>query len=152
MRKRNINEKELIKIAKSSRSMLDASKKLGIPSTTFRRNAKRLGVYKTNQGCKGIKKNNSLYYTKKSFISDALVYGKKRSSKKTKEILIKLKIKKEVCEICGQLPIWNKEKLTLQLHHIDGNCLNNSLDNLIIVCPNCHTQTKFWGFKNRHHV
>lgn len=26
----------------------------------------------------------------------------------------------------------------LEVHHIDGNRKNNNLDNLIILCPNCH--------------
>ena len=29
----------------------------------------------------------------------------------------------------------------MQLHHIDGNNSNNSLDNLQMLCPNCHSQT-----------
>ena len=31
--------------------------------------------------------------------------------------------------------------IVLQLHHKDGNNQNNSLDNLMILCPNCHSQT-----------
>lgn len=34
-----------------------------------------------------------------------------------------------------------------QLHHKDGNKFNHSLDNLIILCPNCHSQTETFGFK-----
>jgi transposase-like protein len=30
----------------------------------------------------------------------------------------------------------------MQLHHIDGNNKNNSLDNLQMLCPNCHSQTE----------
>ena len=32
--------------------------------------------------------------------------------------------------------------LVIQLHHIDGNRDNNSLDNLQMLCPNCHSQTE----------
>lgn len=32
--------------------------------------------------------------------------------------------------------------LVIQLHHIDGNRNNNSLDNLEMLCPNCHSQTE----------
>lgn len=32
--------------------------------------------------------------------------------------------------------------ITLQLHHIDGNPTNNSLNNLQLLCPNCHSQTE----------
>lgn len=53
----------------------------------------------------------------------------------------------ESCSECGQNPIWNNKKLTLQLDHIDGNSDNNSLENLRLLCPNCHTQTDTYGSK-----
>lgn len=44
------------------------------------------------------------------------------------------------CEECG-ISEWQSKPLTLHLDHIDGDNVNNSLDNLRILCPNCHTQT-----------
>ena len=58
-------------------------------------------------------------------------------------------IKKNMCEICGQDTIWQGKSLTLHLDHKDGNKQNNELDNLRILCPNCHTQTETYGFKKR---
>jgi endogenous inhibitor of DNA gyrase (YacG/DUF329 family) len=49
------------------------------------------------------------------------------------------------CALCGQSNVWNNKPLTLQLDHIDGDSDNNSLDNLRLVCPNCHTQTETFG-------
>jgi len=54
----------------------------------------------------------------------------------------------ENCEKCGQGTIWNGEKLTLQLDHIDGNSDNCKLENLRILCPNCHTQTDTFSARN----
>ena len=34
--------------------------------------------------------------------------------------------------------MWLDEEIPLELHHIDGNHYNNSFENLIILCPNCH--------------
>jgi hypothetical protein len=48
------------------------------------------------------------------------------------------------CELCGLSGYWNGKKLTLQLDHIDGNSDNNTLENVRLVCPNCHTQTHTW--------
>lgn len=53
------------------------------------------------------------------------------------------------CQICG----WNKTnpksgKVPLQIHHKDGNCLNNKEENLQLLCPNCHSLTDTFGNLN----
>ena len=50
------------------------------------------------------------------------------------------------CECCG-IESWNNKELVFQMHHKDGNSKNNKLDNLILLCPNCHSQTE--NFSNR---
>ena len=47
----------------------------------------------------------------------------------------------EVHPVTGKVPI--------QLHHIDGNAENNSLDNLTLLCPNCHVLTDSFGNLNK---
>ena len=54
--------------------------------------------------------------------------------------LVKEGVKEYKCEECGVLN-WNNKDISLQLHHKDGNKNNNKLDNLKILCPNCHSQT-----------
>ena len=54
----------------------------------------------------------------------------------------------EQCEICGCVDCMGKP-LKLQVHHRDGNRDNNDLNNLQILCPNCHSQTDTWCAKNR---
>lgn len=51
--------------------------------------------------------------------------------------LIESGIKQNKCEYCG-LSTWMGKKIPLELHHKDFNHYNNSLDNLEILCPNCH--------------
>lgn len=51
------------------------------------------------------------------------------------------------CNICG-LNTWNDEPLVLELEHKDGNHQNNERSNLEALCPNCHSQTKFWRGRN----
>lgn len=51
------------------------------------------------------------------------------------------------CEKCLN-EFWNEAKIPLEIHHKDGNNLNNELDNLQLLCPNCHAQTENWRGKN----
>ena len=45
------------------------------------------------------------------------------------------------CSICGIDPVWNDKELRLQVDHINRNWLDDRLENLRFVCPNCHSQT-----------
>tara|TARA_R110000868_G_scaffold409970_1_gene696727 strand:- start:587 stop:1087 length:501 start_codon:yes stop_codon:yes gene_type:complete len=61
--------------------------------------------------------------------------------------LIKENYKQYKCEICG-IDKWLGKQIALELHHVDGDRYNNSLSNLKILCPNCHSQTDNHGSKN----
>jgi 5-methylcytosine-specific restriction endonuclease McrA len=50
------------------------------------------------------------------------------------------------CKNCG-IAKWQGNPIVLELEHIDGNNRNNSIENLELLCPNCHSQTK--GFRGR---
>lgn len=63
------------------------------------------------------------------------------SSKDLKQRLVSEGLKADVCEACGLTPVWNNKPITLQLHHKNGDHYDNRLDNLQILCPNCHSQT-----------
>ncbi len=50
------------------------------------------------------------------------------------------------CEQCGGCE-WNGQKILLTVEHTDGNIFNDSLDNLLLLCRNCHAQTKAWCWR-----
>lgn len=58
-----------------------------------------------------------------------------------------LKIKEHRCENCG-LDTWLGKKIPLEVHHIDGNRRNNDLNNLQLLCPNCHYLTDTYRGRN----
>ena len=51
------------------------------------------------------------------------------------------------CSCCG-ISEYNKKSISLQIDHIDGNNKNNVKTNIRWLCPNCHSQTHNWGFRN----
>jgi hypothetical protein len=64
---------------------------------------------------------------------------------KKKKILLEQNF---VCQKC-KLNEWNNESLILEFHHIDGNNKNNKKENVVYLCPNCHSQTKNWRNRKR---
>lgn len=66
-----------------------------------------------------------------------------------KDRLIKAGIKENRCERCG-ISEWRGKPLSMQLHHINGDGLDNRLENLELLCANCHSQTSTYGGRNGH--
>jgi len=147
MKKQAISDEQFIEVCNSASSMRDASKKLNLSFSTFKRRALSLGCYKTNQGGKGYRKEWS-----DGIPVEDILAGKYPNFQtyKLKLKLIKSGLKSDRCELCG----WDKKPdgaiySPCELHHIDGNHHNHSLDNLIILCPNCHSLTKNYRFRKR---
>lgn len=53
------------------------------------------------------------------------------------------------CESCGFDKKAPDGRSIIQLNHIDGNCTNNLIDNLELLCPNCHAMTPNYGNLNK---
>lgn len=52
------------------------------------------------------------------------------------------------CATCG-ISKWNNKKIVLELEHKDGNSENNEINNLCLICPNCHSQTDTYKGRNK---
>ena len=70
------------------------------------------------------------------------------SSANVKELVYRLGLKENKCEKCG-LSEWQGEPLICELYHINGDSTDNRIENLIILCPNCHSQTDNFRSRNR---
>lgn len=143
--KENIDMVEFVKVCNESESMAKACATLGLHFNTFKRLAIKYNCYKPNQSGKGTHKNNN----GANIPIDEILEGKhpQYQTYKLKNKLIKAGIKENKCEICG-ITDWNGKHIQMELHHIDGDRTNHKLSNLMMLCPNCHSQTETFRAKN----
>lgn len=73
---------------------------------------------------------------KELYLSNDISNGFRRTAKILRAFLLFNKIE-EKCNQC-QITHWRDIPLRLDIDHIDNNPLNNSLQNLQFICPNCH--------------
>ena len=140
--KKNVTDDQIIDELKSGNTMNTCAINLGIKFSTFKRRAINLGLYNPNPGRKGIKRESAEFY-KITIPLEDIISGKYKghyTSSRLRKRLIKEGYKKNQCEECD-IKEWRGKDITCQLHHIDGNRGNNRLENLLIICPNCHSQT-----------
>lgn len=96
------------------------------------------------------KKNTSSRSTIEKKLNDILVKDSTYlSTIGLKKKLLKNNLINYECSICG-INNWNGVDLVLQLDHINGINNDNRLENLRLLCPNCHSQTETYaGKKNK---
>jgi DNA-binding CsgD family transcriptional regulator/5-methylcytosine-specific restriction endonuclease McrA len=81
--------------------------------------------------------------------AELFVAGQPRSRSNLRRRLLTEGLKPSVCAICG-VSEWLDQPLSLALHHINGDRIDNRLENLELLCPNCHSQTDSYSGRNGH--
>jgi len=139
--KRYVSDEQIIESVSTGDTMNNCAGKLGLKFSTFKRRAVLLGVYAPNPGRIGIKRDPK-EFEKLRIPTEHIISGKHGAytSSKLRKRLVKEGYKENKCEECG-ITEWMGKAITLELHHIDGNRINNRLENLAILCPNCHSLT-----------
>ena len=140
-------EKYYINLIKESFSLREVCLKANIKDTT--------GNYDT---LKRIIKNNNIdithfkrcYFGFKMSKETSFYLNKNTiiSAFRLKNKILKEGLKEHRCERCKRTE-WEGEKIPLELHHINGDKTDNRLENLQLLCPNCHTLTDNFGGKNQ---
>jgi DNA-binding CsgD family transcriptional regulator len=80
-------------------------------------------------------------------IATYLTVGKRQHRGNLKRRLIAEGFKRHECERCG-ISEWLGHVLSMELHHVNGDGHHNRLENLQLLCPNCHSQTENFGSRN----
>ena len=78
-------------------------------------------------------------------IAQVLARAKHRGS--VKKRLLEAGILENRCSACG-LNEWRGKPLSIQIDHANGIRNDNRLENLRMLCPNCHSQTETFGGRN----
>ena len=74
--------------------------------------------------------------------------AKSKSRHTVKKRLLEIGLLVNRCDECG-LTEWRQRPLTMQLHHRNGVRNDHRLENLHMLCPNCHSQTPTFAAKNK---
>lgn len=135
---KNYTDKQIIEYSKNVKSIAGLLKKIGKKPAggnyiNIKRIIQRLKIDTKHWTGQGWSRNQQLKtwkeYTKVKCLKPHLI--KHRGLK---------------CESCG-FKKWKKENIPLEIHHINGDRSDNNLDNLQLLCCNCHALTKNWRNK-----
>ena len=94
--------------------------------------------------------NNKKVNNKLKPLKEILVKYSTYNQQRLKKRLLKNKLLKNECIECKLGHIWNNKQIVLQLEHINGDHYDNRIENLAMICPNCHSQTDTFCGKNRN--
>lgn len=144
MRKRSWSLYELENAVRNSFSYRQVLKKLGLREAggnyeqikkyvkEFQLPTQHLRGKGWNKGLKGVG-------TPRVELKDILVQHSSFQSYKLKKRLYKENLKNPSCEECGWAKKRNDGIIPVELDHINGDRHDNRLENLRILCPNCHS-------------
>lgn len=151
LKKRKTDE-EFIQAVKESTSIRQALEKLELCSNggnydSFNRRLKRLNIDITHFKPSWESRQPTTYAPKKS-LDELLKNNSPTQSYRLGKRLIQAKKLINECSICS-LTNWLDKPISLHLDHINGINSDNRIENLRLLCPNCHSQTPTYAGKNK---
>lgn len=141
---RQLSEEEFAQLVKESKSFYELAERIGYSKTgggtqeALKKAVKERNLDISHFTGQGWNKNNYDYST---FTKNST----RKNGKPTLDAVINLRGRK--CEQCGTTE-WLGNPINLEIHHIDGNHNNNELENIQLLCPNCHSYTENYRGKN----
>ena len=150
---RRYSDKELQEAVQNSDSIAETLRQLGIKPAggNYETIKKRIAEAEidishfTGQGWLSNQKNHII--SKRSLEEILIENSTYKGSSHLRNRLLKEEIFESYCQNCG-LDMWLEQPIPLELHHVNGDKFDNRLENLQLLCPNCHALTENYRGKN----
>ena len=138
----NFSDEQIRDFVKESKTMKELAKKLGYASNSGN----------TSKVLKEMLEEKNIdfsHFLGKGWNKGNINFSKFKQNTKASKIALKnlIAIRGHQCERCHQAS-WLSQPIPLEVHHIDGDRFNNELNNLQLLCPNCHALTENFCNKN----
>lgn len=154
MRKRKWTDEQFIEAVKTSLSYAEVLRKIGLKAAgsnydTIKRKIKELSLDTTHMTGK-VWNQGERYrpvMVAQSLETILIENSTYKSTYHLKDRLLKEGVKEYKCECCGSSE-WMGQPIALELHHVNGIKDDLRLENLQILCPNCHAFTDNYRGKN----
>ncbi len=149
MRNRGYTDEQIIQAVKDNKSIAGVLKQVGLKPAggnylLMRTRIESMGLSTSHFTGKGWSRGKN-FGPRKTL--EEILESSGYSSHSIKLRLLKEGIFEKKCYCCG-LVSWQGVPIPLELEHKDGNRRNNKLENLTLLCPNCHALTPTYRGKN----
>jgi hypothetical protein len=142
----------LTNAVRSSRSVAEVLRTLGLfvggsNYTTVHRGIHVLGLDTSHWTGQGHRKGSRIPVVPPWPLDRVLTCNSKYHTHRLRERLIAEGVFSARCSRC-HLTHWQGQNVPLELHHADGDNRNHRIENLRLLCPNCHALTPNWRGRN----
>ncbi len=154
MGKRKYTDKQFVDAVKTSFTMAETLRKINLSATganykLAKLRIKNLGIDNSHFTGQSHLKGKTHNWTKSIPLEEILVKDSNYLwNQSLKRRLFKEGLFENKCYNCG-LTKWLGKSISCQLEHKNGDNTDNSKENLTILCPNCHSQTKTFAGRNK---
>jgi hypothetical protein len=153
---RTWTDEQLVEAVAASRSLAEALRLMklrpgGGQYVAIYQHIERLGLSTVHWSGQGWRKGASGGAVAPRPLEELLVENMNISTHRLKQRLLAAGLLAPRCAVCG-IERWMGRPAPLELDHINGNRLDQRIENLRLLCPNCHAQTDNYCGRNKGRV
>lgn len=152
----SLSKDEFADIVKNSNTLTEICQKIkystrgGVAFKTINKRIEIDGLDNTHLIAGAKAKMGGSSYKRKRPLEDILIeHSDYDSTSALKKRLINESILTNQCYNCGLEPKWDNKVLVMALDHINGRPFDHRIENLRLLCPNCHSQTDTYMGRNK---